>query len=352
MPMTNSPGFKNFGLLPEPEGRSASFITSAVINSCILVAAIYIGMTAKRIVTQHKFEMTDLIMPNTPPPPPKVKIKPPPPPPKLPEAPKLPEVKMEAPKIQVPREQPKPAPRQIQMQAKVALPKVRESRPAIILAPQPKAALTAAMPAQVPQARPSTQPVHLGQLFGVTPNPRATRPATVAAIGNPYGGMEGRAEVPRGVVGSAGIGDGIRSGSNAGMVGKVASAGIPGGTGQARQVSYGRVASAGIPAMKPVAAAPKMVEEKPTETNLEVLSKPPVHYTAEARQLRIQGDVIVRVTFLATGQVVVHGVVRGLGHGLDQEALRVAREIRFRPATRNGRPIDLTTNVVIAFQLA
>ena len=349
MPMNNPPGLNNFGLLPEPEGRTASFVTSAVINLIILVVAVIVGMTAKRIVTQHQFEMTELVVPNTPPPPVKVK---PPAPPKLPPPPKPPEVKLEAPKIQMPREQPKPAPRQIQMQAKVALPAIRESRPAIILAPQPKPALAAAMPAQVHQVRPSTKPVHLGQLFGVTPNPRAERPATVAALGNPYGGMEGRAEAPRGVVGSAGIGNGFRYGSNAGIVGKVASAGIPGGTGQATRASYGRVAAAGIPSMQPAAAAPRMVAEKPSSTNLEVLSKPPVHYTAEARQLRIQGDVVVRVTFLATGQVVVHGVVHGLGHGLDQEALRVARGIRFRPATRNGHPIDLTTDVVITFQLA
>jgi hypothetical protein len=62
--------------------------------------------------------------------------------------------------------------------------------------------------------------VHLGETFGVTPNPNATRPATVAAIGNPYGGMQGPAVAPHGVVGSTGIGNGLKSGSNAGVVGK------------------------------------------------------------------------------------------------------------------------------------
>jgi TonB family protein len=87
-------------------------------------------------------------------------------------------------------------------------------------------------------------------------------------------------------------------------------------------------------------------------TNLEVISKPAVQYTAEARQLRVQGDVILRVTFTASGQVLIQGVVRGLGHGLDEEARRVAEHIRFRPATRNGQAIDLTTNITITFQLA
>jgi TonB family protein len=87
-------------------------------------------------------------------------------------------------------------------------------------------------------------------------------------------------------------------------------------------------------------------------TNLEVLSKPPVQYTAEAKQLKIQGDVVLRVTFTAAGRVVVQGVVRSLGHGLDEEARRVAQQIRFRPATRNGLSIDETTTITIKFQLA
>ena len=69
-------------------------------------------------------------------------------------------------------------------------------------------------------------------------------------------------------------------------------------------------------------------------------------------QLKVEGDVVLRVTFSAAGQVLVQGVVRGLGHGLDEEARRVAQQIRFRPATRDGRPVDLTTNITITFQLA
>jgi TonB family protein len=222
----------------------------------------------------------------------------------------------------------------------------------VILAPQPKAALTAAMPAQDNRMKPSTAPVHFGQTFGATPNPNATRPATIAAIGNPYGGMQGPAVAPHGVVGSTGIGNGLKSGSNAGVVGKVASAGIPGSAGTSPTGTYGRVASTGIPAItQTVAAAPKMTAA-PVSTNLEVISKPTVQYTSEARQLKVQGDVVLRVTFLATGQVVVQGVVRGLGHGLDEEARRVAQQIRFRPATRDGRPVDMTTTITITFQLA
>ena len=336
----------NFGLLPDPERSTASFITSTLVNGTILAVILYIGATAKQVMDQHKYEFTELIVPTTPPPPPKVKVTPPP---ELPPPPKPPKLQMEAPKIEMPK--PKPEPKPLQMEAKIALPEVKAAKPAVILAPQPKAALTAAMPAQDNKVKPSTAPVHLGQTFGVTPNPNATRPATIAAIGNPYGGMQGPAIAPHGVVGSTGIGNGLKSGSNAGMVGKVASAGIPGATGTGTAGSYGKVGSAGIPAATAVAVMPKAVAA-PVSTNLEVISKPPVQYTAEARRLKVQGDVVLRVTFTASGQVVIQGVVHGLGHGLDEEARRVAQQIRFRPATRDGRPVDMTTTITITFQLA
>ena len=348
MSVNYTPGRTNFGLLPEPEGSAGPFIVSATVNASILALALIIGMTAKHVIEEHKYEFTELIVPNTPPPPPKVKVTPPP---KLPPPPEPPKIQLEARRIEMPK--PKPEPKPIQMEAKVALPVVKEApKPAIVLAPQPKAALTAAMPAQDNKVKPSTAPVHLGQTFGVTPNPNATRPATIAAIGNPYGGMQGPAVAPHGVVGSTGIGNGLKSGSNAGIVGKVASAGIPGSTGTGPAGNYGKVGSAGIPAATAAPAMPRMAAVAPSETNLEVISKPPVQYTAEARQLKVQGDVVLRVTFTASGQVVVQSVLHGLGHGLDEEARRVAQQIRFRPATRDGRPVDLTTNITITFQLA
>lgn len=349
MQMSGYPVNTSFGLLPEPEGRSAPFVTSATVNVILLSLAIYIGMTAKHVLQQHRFEQTELIFPTTPPPQPKFKT---PSPPKLPDLPKPKlELQMDQPKINMPKPEPKPALKPLEMEAKLNAPQIKAPKAAIVLAPQPKAALTAAMPAQDNSVKASTKAVHLGETFGVTPNPNANRPATVAAIGNPYGGMEGPAVAPHGVVGSAGIGNGLKSGSNAGLVGKVAQAGIPGGTGTTTGYTGGKVASAGI--QQQVAAVPAMQQtHQVAPTNLEVLSKPAVQYTAEARQLRVQGDVILRVTFTAAGQVVVQNVIHGLGHGLDEEARRVAQQIRFRPATRNGQAVDLTTNITITFQLA
>ena len=345
MSTSYSPGRLTFGMLPEPEGRTKSFITSALVNGSILTLVLIVSMMAKHVI-QHKYELTTLIAPTTPPPEPKVK---PIPPPKLPR-PTPPKLELQPRMIEMPK--PKPEPKPVQLEAKLALPEIKQAKPNIIEQPQPKAAFAAAMPAQDKSVKPSTAPVHLGQTFGVKPNPYATKAATVAAIGNPYGGMNGPAVAPHGVVGSAGIGNGLKSGSNSGVVGRVASAGIPGAAnGSPNGSSYGKVGSAGIPVQTVAAVQPQAVVQ-PATTTLEVLSKPPVQYTAAARQQKIQGDVVLRVTFTANGQVLVQGVVRGLGYGLDEEARRVAQEIKFRPATRNGQPVDLTTNITITFQLA
>ena len=45
-------------------------------------------------------------------------------------------------------------------------------------------------------------------------------------------------------------------------------------------------------------------------------------------------------------------VVRGLGHGLDEAAITAANKMRFKPALRNGQPVDSTAVVHVVFQLA
>lgn len=85
---------------------------------------------------------------------------------------------------------------------------------------------------------------------------------------------------------------------------------------------------------------------------IEILEKPHPVYTEEARRLRIEGTVQLRVVFSAGGQIKVLSVVKGLGHGLDEAAVRAAEAIRFRPAQRDGRAVDAPAVIQIQFQLA
>ena len=94
-------------------------------------------------------------------------------------------------------------------------------------------------------------------------------------------------------------------------------------------------------------AAPAAAAIRP----LEILDKPKPVYTAEARAQKIEGAVLLDVIFAATGEVRVLGVVRGLGHGLDENAVDAARHIRFTPAMQSGTPVDQHVVLHVVFQI-
>jgi TonB family protein len=100
----------------------------------------------------------------------------------------------------------------------------------------------------------------------------------------------------------------------------------------------------------PAAAAPQQKVAQAV-TPVEVLFKPTPAYSNEARAMKIEGEVTLEVEFSASGQVRVVRVVRGLGHGLDELAVKAAEQIRFKPAQSSGRPVDFTANVQIVFRL-
>ena len=82
-----------------------------------------------------------------------------------------------------------------------------------------------------------------------------------------------------------------------------------------------------------------------------ILYKPNPPYSPEGRTLKLQGDVVLEVVFLGSGQIQVLRVVSGLGHGLDEEAMQAAKRIRFTPAMRDGKPMDFPARLRIEFRL-
>jgi TonB family protein len=108
--------------------------------------------------------------------------------------------------------------------------------------------------------------------------------------------------------------------------------------------------NADVPAPPTVQARPAQVAPKVIPA--EILSKPVPIYTDEARARRIEGEVLLEVVFGASGKIQVLRVVRGLGHGLDEQAVRAAEQIRFKPALKDGEPSDSTAILHIIFQIA
>ena len=88
---------------------------------------------------------------------------------------------------------------------------------------------------------------------------------------------------------------------------------------------------------------------EPGKVPLKIFSKPQPSYTNAARQGNVQGTVHLLVLFLSDGKVGDVLVVKQIGGGLDQEAVRAARQITFAPAQKNGTPVAVVRRVEYSF---
>ena len=90
---------------------------------------------------------------------------------------------------------------------------------------------------------------------------------------------------------------------------------------------------------------------KEVSTKARVLSKPEPQYTEEARKNQVTGTVVLRAVFTSGGQVTNIRAVSGLPFGLTEKAIAAARQIRFQPATKDGRPVSMYIQLEYNFNL-
>ena len=76
-------------------------------------------------------------------------------------------------------------------------------------------------------------------------------------------------------------------------------------------------------------------------------------YTAEALRAKITGTVYLEMVVLADGTVGDVRITRSLDpvFGLDEEAIKAAREWLFEPGTRFGEPVAILVNLALDFNL-
>ncbi|MBO0912379.1 MAG: energy transducer TonB [Acidobacteria bacterium] len=260
----------------------------------------------------------------------------------------IPEVRIEAPKLVVPKEIVRPK----LVQAKIEPPRLQT----VNLAAPKLQPVPAAMPARI---------VHTGEFASSAP-PAVNAPVQkvqTGGFGDPNGlpgeGKQG-AKLAATQLGSfdmpAGAQTGNGSGGNKGIRGTIASAGFGSGIAQpgldARRNGQ-VVKTSGFGSQQIATASAHTVDDaRPRSTEVEILYKPKPVYTEEARRLKIEGEVLLEVVFEATGELRVNRVVRGLGHGLDEAAVNAANKIKFKPAERNGSAVDSTAIVHVMFQVA
>jgi TonB family protein len=352
----NKPVPARFELLPEGEKRWDRIGVSAVAQVLILTFFVAMPIFFPERLSALRYSVVPLLMPVT-----EVPVAPPPPPP-----PKTPKVKALEPK---PIVEPKLNPKQphIFVQQKVFQPQIRQLD---VKAPElaketvfeaklntpingpkrPKDEVKvnnlnsgSAAPATVNAPVNKVQTGGFGDPNGLPGKGNPNKTTNINRLGSPalpggdgYGNGTGGSKGIRGTVASTGFGNGVANPP-------------PSGGGKHGVVQSGGFADASVTDNTPKKKAAS--GDSPT-TTVDILDKPRPQYTAEGRNLRLEGDVVLDLVFQADGTVQVNRVISGLGHGLDEAAVRAAQQIKFKPAKRDGQPVDFPARVRIEFRLA
>jgi len=74
-------------------------------------------------------------------------------------------------------------------------------------------------------------------------------------------------------------------------------------------------------------------------------------FSEQARKDKVQGVVLLLLVVTREGRVVDVRVKDGLGHGLDENAIKAVRKWQFAPATKDGKPVAVQISVEVDFHL-
>ncbi|HEX3820696.1 MAG TPA: TonB family protein [Candidatus Sulfotelmatobacter sp.] len=83
----------------------------------------------------------------------------------------------------------------------------------------------------------------------------------------------------------------------------------------------------------------------------EAISTPDPQYTEEARTAKTQGTCVLLLIVDQQGLPRDIHVTRSLGHGLDAKAIEAVKQWRFRPALKDGHPVNVQISVEVGFRL-
>src|SRR5437764_16845 len=329
-------------LLPEAERRWDRMGVSALGQIAVLGFLLLIPMAfPEQMKTALKYQITEIMQPVTmvpvappPPPPPKIKPKAVQPKPEVPVPvklnPKQPHVFMTAKAIQpeMKKVEVKPVELNPQFDEKVEVETKQPKRPRDEVKVGNLSTGSAA-PATVVAPLDKVQTGGFGDPNGIPGKGDANHATTVNGLCSPalpggpgYGNGTGGDKGIRGTVASTGFGNNTAVPPQGGKKGNIQAGGF------------------GDQTVAVEAQKKKAVDSGPADTPVTILDKPKPEYTAEGRQLKLEGDVVLDVVFLANGKIVINRVISGLGHGLDENASRAASQIHFKPALRAGQPVD------------
>ena len=110
-----------------------------------------------------------------------------------------------------------------------------------------------------------------------------------------------------------------------------------------------------IPARYLIALLPNVAQPRAPATAVDsrpvMLNRPHPRYTDDARHRGVSGKVTMRVLVGFDGEVKQVNVISGLPYGLSEQAVEAVRSARFKPAMKDGRPVDYWLPIEIEFNL-
>lgn len=76
-----------------------------------------------------------------------------------------------------------------------------------------------------------------------------------------------------------------------------------------------------------------------------------INYPEIAKKAGVEGRVIVQFVVDESGNVMDPQVVRGIGAGCDEEAVRAVKQAKFKPGKQRGKPVKVKMSLPITFRL-
>ena len=203
-------------------------------------------------------------------------------------------------------------------------------------------------PSEIPAAIPITPPVNPQSLpvAGIDIDPSLWKDVDARVYGDPNSKSE---ILSKGRGDGGGIGDGKGTGVGPGFTGggpgcdEKTLVGIGPGEGGGIGRGHGCISSS-----DKNSGAFKVSQ---VDQRARLLFKPEPQYTEEARRNQIIGTVMLRVVFSSGGEVDQIRAVRTLPFGLTERAIAAARQIKFVPATKDGRPVSVQMQLEYNFNL-
>ena len=95
----------------------------------------------------------------------------------------------------------------------------------------------------------------------------------------------------------------------------------------------------------------EVVEEMPSPVGGLKAIQEKVHYTEIAKRIELEGTVYIQAKINKNGDVVNAIILKGLGAGLDEEALHAVKLTKFEPGKQRGRPVNVKMTIPIKFVL-